>query len=163
MVLTRDDVPEYPEIANVYPDPWHPHMSTDHSYLYSFPNNSMPPKFRMQLEGLDSGHSLLLGICTPLGANEEEINFRGSPEPQEVSTYEDLVNDRTGAGYFWDKEVGAVFRRFQVDLQRDSELRDRCVPDGHHCPWFTVETSGDGLRDAYCTDRAYPKYRKDPL
>merc|ERR1712241_1327990 len=79
VVVTRDDVPEDPIISNEHPDPWHPHMSTDHSYLYSFPNNSMPSKFKMQIEGLDSGHSSLLGICTPLGATADEINFRGSP------------------------------------------------------------------------------------
>ena len=78
------------------------------------------------------------------------------------------MNDRTGAGYYWDHEVGAVFRRFQVDLPRDPEMRMACVPSiSHksHCPMFYIKTSvsSGSLGSTDCTERAYPKYKKDPL
>ena len=77
VVITRTDIPEYPEIHPLYPDPWHPHLSTDHSYIYSFPNLSLPPNFNIIMQGLDSGNSVLVGFCVPLGATSEEIEFRG--------------------------------------------------------------------------------------
>ena len=45
MTVTRNDVIDFPEINNIYKDPWHPKMSTDHSYIYSFHNNSLPPRY----------------------------------------------------------------------------------------------------------------------
>ena len=51
VVVTRTDIPEYPEIHPMYSDPWHPHLSTDHSYIYSFPNLSLPPNFHILLQG----------------------------------------------------------------------------------------------------------------
>ena len=51
VVVTRTDIPEYPEIHPMYSDPWHPHLSTDHSYIYSFPNLSLPPNFNIHIEG----------------------------------------------------------------------------------------------------------------
>ena len=81
MVITRDDIPELPEISQVHPDAWHPVFTTDHSYLYSFPNNSLPPNFNIRLEGLDSGHSVLLGFCTPFNATPDEVKFTGTPIP----------------------------------------------------------------------------------
>ena len=75
MIITRNDIPEHPEISNVYKDPWHLHFSSDHSYIYSFPNGSFPSRFHVQLEGLDSGNSLVLGFCTPLNIQpDKEIN-----------------------------------------------------------------------------------------
>ena len=105
MVITRNDIPEYPEYSLQYHTPWHPHLSTDHSYLYSFPNHSLPSTFYVALQGLDSGHSLVIGFCVPLGASADEVTFRGSPAPVKIGSYEDLLKDRTGAGYFWDEQV----------------------------------------------------------
>ena len=73
MTITRNDIPAYPEISNIYPDPWHPKLSTDHSYLYSFSTGTLPSTFSVRLEGLDSGNSLLIGFCTPLGALPEQV------------------------------------------------------------------------------------------
>ena len=162
MVITRDDIPQHPEISLIYPDPWHPKLSTNHSYIYSFPNNSLPSDFNIIMKGLDSGHSILVGICINLNATEDQIKFQGTPKPMELSTYNELLNDRTGAGYYWDQEVGAIFRRFQVDLLRDPEIRQACLPDDRHCPSFSIKTNG-AIGDTDCTDRAYPKYQKDPL
>ena len=162
MVITRDDIPQYPEISLIYPDPWHPKLSTNHSYIYSFPNNSLPSDFNIRMVGLDSGHSVLVGICIHLNADEDQIILQGTPKPMKLPTYNDLLNDRTGAGYYWDQEVGSIFRRFQVDLLRDPEIRQACLPDGRHCPSFSIKTNG-AIGDTDCTDRAYPKYQKDPL
>ena len=51
MTITRNDVIEFPENTlsgdNTYfKDPWHPKLSTDHSYIYSFPNSSQIPNGR---------------------------------------------------------------------------------------------------------------------
>jgi len=92
--------------------------------------------------------------------------FTGDPHPIELLSYDDLLNDRTGAGYYWDHEVGAVFRRFQVDLPRDPEIREACVPSishKNHCPDFYIKSASGTLGSTDCTDRAYPKYKKDPL
>ena len=163
LVITRTDIPEYPEIHPLYPDPWHPHLSTDHSYIYSFPNLSLPPNFNIRLQGLDSGNSLLVGFCVPLGTTTEEIDFGGRPKPQEIATYEGLLTDKSGAGYFWDHEVGVVFRKFQVDLVWDPESRDAC-PQGDRawCPQFFIR-SQPYSGDTDCAARAYPKYRTEPL
>ena len=40
MTITRNDVIDVPEINNIFKDPWHPKMSTNHSYLFSFPDSS---------------------------------------------------------------------------------------------------------------------------
>ena len=65
------------------------------------------------MQGLDSGNSVLVGFCVPLGATNDEIEFRGRPKPQEIATFEELQNDNSGTGYYWDHEVGIVFRKFQ--------------------------------------------------
>ena len=78
-------------------------------------------------------------------------------------TYEELRQDTTGTGYFWDPEVGVIFRKFQVDLPRVPELRKRCV--GDLCPSFDIINLLDlsqGL-DTDCRTRAYPKYQEVPL
>ena len=54
MTVTRNDVVEYPEINNIHKDPWHPKMSTDHSYIYSFHNNSLPPRCKVDVRSLPS-------------------------------------------------------------------------------------------------------------
>ena len=166
VVVTRTDVPEYPEIHPMYSDPWHPHLSTDHSYIYSFPNLSLPPNFNIVLQGLDSGNSILVGFCVPLGATSDEIEFRGRPKPQEIDTYEELLADNSGTGYYWDHEVGIVFRKFQVDLVWDPESRAACPKgdsyDPAWCPQFFIRPE-PYTGDTDCTTRAYPKYRTEPL
>ena len=112
-MITRDDIPDIPEETLVYPDPWHPKLSTDHSYIYSFPEG-IPIRFNFRIDGLDSGNSIIVGFCIPLNATSEQIILHGNPKPMQINTYDDLVNDRSGAGYYWDKNVGAIFRRFQV-------------------------------------------------
>ena len=52
MTVTRNDVIDLPEINNIYKDPWHPKMSTDHSYIYSFHNNSLPPRYQPNKAGI---------------------------------------------------------------------------------------------------------------
>ena len=47
MTVTRNNLINIPEINNIYKDPWHPKMSTDHSYIYSFHNNSLPPRYHL--------------------------------------------------------------------------------------------------------------------
>ena len=114
MTITRNDVIEWPEINKIFKDPWHPKLSTDHSYIYSFPNSSLPSHFSLSLEGLDSGLSLVVGVCVPLEAGPADLSLRGSPHPAEVSSYEALTGDTTGTAYYWDREVGVIFRKFQV-------------------------------------------------
>ena len=160
-MITRDDNPaEAREESLIYKDPWHPKLSTDHSYLYSFPNNSLPQQFRIILKGLDSGNSVLVGFCIPHGASEDQMNFKGNPKPLEFETYEDLLQDRSGSGYFWDKEIGAIFRRFQVDEPRDPESRLACVGGPYSCPTFFINSLSGANGDTDCTKRAYPKYSK---
>ena len=77
-VITRNDIPEYPEINNIYQDPWHPKLSSDHSYLYSFLNSSWPGKFHLTLSGLDSGYSLMVGICYAFNVKVEDIEIKGN-------------------------------------------------------------------------------------
>ena len=48
--------------------------------------------------GLDSGNSLLVGFCVPLDATADQMRFRGRPQPMELPSYEDLLNDRNGTG-----------------------------------------------------------------
>ena len=112
--------------------------------------------------GLDSGNSQQVGLCVPLGVPTEEIQFKGeNPRPVEVASYLDLVEDQTGTAYYWDKEVGVVFRKFKVFESRTPDDRVRCVPDDKHCPSFRIETTFVG--DTDCRSRAYPKYQKPPI
>ena len=67
IVITRDDIPDNPEETLVYPDPWHPKLSTDHSYIYSFPEG-IPIRLNFRIDGLDSGNSIIVGFCIPLNA-----------------------------------------------------------------------------------------------
>ena len=163
VVVTRDDVPEYPDIAMEYHAPWHLHLSTDHSYIFSFRNNSLPENYIFFLYGIDSGFGQNIGFCVPLNIPEDEISFQGDSELSELSTYEDLLADRTGSAYYWDREVGVVFRRFQVDQMRSWEDQVRCMPDNHNCPYFRIRTELENRGDTDCTQRAYPKYKKNPL
>merc|ERR1712200_138737 len=145
MIITRNDIPEHSEISSVYKDPWHLHFSSDHSYIYSFPNGSFPSRFHVQLEGLDSGNSLVLGFCTPLNIQPDKVTVKGTPKPEQVNTFAELLEDRSGTAFFWDQEVGIMFRRFQVDLPRSPEDRTRCV--GDHCPEFFIDVEDEGLGD----------------
>ena len=164
ILVTRDDIPEHPEIAleaGGGGDPWHLHLSVDHSYIYSFRNQSLPDAFTFLMLGLDSGHSQQVGFCVPLGVPEEEIVFHGNPAPVEVESYLEMVEDGSGAAFYWDREVGVVFRKFKVYEARTPEDKERCVPSGHDCPEFRIETVFHG--DTDCTQRAYPKYSKHPI
>ena len=40
----------------------------------------------------------------------------GTPKPNQLDSYEELLDDTTGAGYYIDTEVGALFRKFQVTI-----------------------------------------------
>jgi hypothetical protein len=167
VVVTRDDVPDYPDISMDYHDPWHLALSTDHSYIFAFRNNSLPSNYLFKLYGLDSGFGQNIGFCVPLNAKEEEISFHGtsgaSGDLTELDSYQDLLDDRTGLAYYWDREVGVVFTRFQVDMLRTPEDQVRCIPDNKHCPVFRIRTDSENRGDTDCTERAYPKYKKDPL
>ena len=97
------------------------------------------------------------------------MTLKGTPKPEQVNTFAELLEDRSGTAFFWDQEVGIMFRRFQVDLPRSPEDRTRCV--GDHCPEFFIDVEHEGLGDedglvggdTDCRDRAYPKYQLDPL
>ena len=89
ILVTRDDIPEHPEIAleaGGGGNPWHLHLSVDHSYIYSFRNHSLPDAFTFLMLGLDSGHSQQVGFCPPLVVPEEEIVFNGKPARVEVES-----------------------------------------------------------------------------
>ena len=162
VLITRDDVPELPEIPMADHDPFHLFLSVDHSYIYSFLNNSLPKEFVFRALGLDSGHSLQVGFCIPLGVPAEEIKFLGShPPPVQVDSYLELVEDQSGAAYYWDEEVGVVFKKFKVYEPRTSETATACVGGNYECPSFRIETAHPG--DTDCTARAYPKYQKPPI
>ena len=162
MLITRDDVPEFPEIPMADKDPFHLFLSVDHSYIYSFLNHSLPNKFVFQALGLDSGHSLQVGFCVPLGVPAGEIRFLGSnPVPVQVESYLELVEDQSGAAFYWDQQVGVVFRKFKVYEPRTSETATACVGGNYECPSFRILTAHPG--DTDCTARAYPKYQKPPI
>ena len=120
-------------------------------------------RFELALEGLDSGHSLLVGICVPLEAGPGDLQVGGQPTPLQRDTFTELREDDTGTGYFWDREVGIIFRRFKVDLPRLPESRLACV--GGVCPYLKIDTLLDtSLQlDTDCRNRAYPKYQEEPL
>ena len=162
VLITRDDVPEFPEIPMADNDPFHLFLSVDHSYIYSFLNHSLPNMFLFRALGLDSGHSLQVGFCVPLGVPAEEIKFSGSnPVPVQVDSHLELVEDQSGAAFYWDQQVGVVFRKFKVDEPRTSETDSACVGGIYLCPSFKIETDHPG--DTDCTARAYPKYQKPPI
>ena len=97
VVVTRDDIPEFPKVAMVNGEAWHLFLSVDHSYIYSFLNHSLPNGFSFTSVGLDSGHSQQIGFCVPLGVPPEEIKFLGAhPKPVQVDSYVDLLADETG-------------------------------------------------------------------
>ena len=77
--------------------------------------------------------------------------------------FEDLKDDRTGAGFFWDQEVGVIFRKFQVNLPRFPESRVVCI--GGQCPEVFIDIHLDNMEslDMDCRSRAYPKYQEEPL
>ena len=87
----------------------------------------------------------------------------GLPHPVERDTYQQLRLDNSGVGYYWDREVGIIFRRFQNDIPRLPESREACV--GRLCPEFKIDTLLDPELpwDADCRNRAYPKYQEEPL
>ena len=117
----------------------------------------------LALEGLDSGHGLLVGFCVPLAAGPEDLVLSGHPRPVERHTYHQLRQDNSGAGYYWDRQVGIIFRRFQNDVPRLPESREACV--GGLCPSFRIDIMMDPELswDADCRTRAYPKYQEEPL
>merc|ERR1712156_449149 len=118
VVVTRDDIPQFPKVAMVNGEAWHLFLSVDHSYIYSFRNRSLPKAFVFISKGLDSGHSQLVGFCTPLGVPEEEIKFLGDhPRPVQVDSYVELLQDETGTAYFWDEEVGVLVHFDFLGLQ----------------------------------------------
>ena len=164
VVVTRDDIPEFPKVAmvNGANEAWHLYLSVDHSYIYSFLNHSLPKGFVFISVGLDSGHSQQMGFCVPLGVPPEEIKFMGNhPIPVQVDSYVDLLADETGTAFFWDQEVGVVFRKFKVFEPRTPETESACVGENGQCPSFRIETVHPG--DTDCTARAYPKYQKPPI
>ena len=101
---------------------------------------------------------------TPENSTFQNCSIWGRPHPQEIATFEELQNDNSGTGYYWDHEVGIVFRKFQVDLVWDPESRDACplAESSAWCPQFFIRPQPyEG--DTDCTARAYPKYKTNPL
>ena len=78
-----------------------------------------------------------------------------------MGSYLELLEDQTGAGYYWDREVGMVIRKFKVYEPRTPADRSPCVPAGSNCPQLKIVTEHPG--DTDCTGRAYPKYQKPPI
>ena len=162
-MVTRDDVPDYPLVAMANGDAWHLEMSTDHSYIWSFRNNSLPHNYHFMLHGLSDGLTQNIGFCVPLNASPDEISFTGRNKMIELATYKNLLADKTGSAFFWDKEVGVVFTKFLTDEVRGPADRRMCFPADNLCPDFRIRISMEIMGDTDCTARAYPKYRKDPL
>ena len=105
----------------------------------------------------------MVGFCVPLEAGPDDLVLFGHPQPEERESYEELRQDNSGAGYYWDRQVGLIFRRFKNDLPRLPESRKACV--GGLCPYFKIDTLLDPELswDADCRTRAYPKYQEEPL
>ena len=57
-------------------------------------------RFEIALEGLYSGHGLLVGFCVPLAAGPEDLVLSGHPHPVERDTYHQLRQDNSGTGYY---------------------------------------------------------------
>ena len=95
----------------------------------------------------------------PENSTYHNCSIWGRPHPQEIATFEELQNDNSGTGYYWDHEVGIVFRKFQVDLVWDPESRDACplAESSAWCPQFFIRPH-PYTGDTDCTARAYPKY-----
>ena len=91
------------------------------------------------------------------------MRYEGYPKPVKVENYEDMAYDITGTAYYWDHELGIVFKKFQVDLPRTSESRVACIPDGKHCPSFEIVTLDGAFGSTDCTNRVYPKYQNVPI
>merc|ERR1711970_929094 len=163
VVVTRDDVPDYPLVAMANSDAWHLEMSTDHSYIWSFRNSSLPRNYHFMLHGLSDGLTQNIGFCVPPNASPDEISFTGRTKLIELDTYEDLQADQTGSAFYWDREVGVVFTKFLTEEERTPADRRKCFPADNLCPDFRIRSSMETMGDTDCTARAYPKYRKDPL
>ena len=86
---------------------------------------------------------LRIGVCFPLNST---VSIFGTPEPQEVNSMEELMEDSSGTGFFVDREVGVVFRRFKGEASYERGIQ-------------VVVTD---LASEDCTQRAYPKYQITP-
>ena len=142
-VVSRDDVDPDLDICTAGGDsPCHYRLmgiSADHSYIMA------PVEYSGYLSatigGIPDGKFLRIGICFPLNSL---FYFDEKYGPVEMDSMDELMEDTTGNGYFVDREVGVVFRKFRGDGWSKT---------------FTLVVYEEGSDDVNCIQRAYPKYQ----
>ena len=98
--------------------------------------------FDVRIGELPEGDLLRIGVCFPLNST---ISIFGTPEPQEVDSMEELMEDSSGTGFYVDREVGVVFRRFKGEENSERGIQ--------------IVVTDLASEDVDCTQRAYPKYQ----
>ena len=148
-IVTRDDLGrDVDPCLSGGDSPCHYHVgaiSVDHSYIVA-PATYTWDQIDLRIGDLPEGDLLRVGVCFPLNST---ITVSGTPEPQEVDSMEQLMEDTSGSGYFVDHGVGVLFRRFRGDGGEERGVQ--------------IVVTELASEDVDCTTRAYPKYQVPPL
>ena len=144
-IVTRDDLGrDLDPCMSGGDSPCHYHLGAilvDHSYII-YPARYTWHAFDVRIGGLPEGDLLRIGVCFPLNST---ISVFGEPEPQEVNSMEELMEDSSGTGFYVDREVGVVFRRFKGEASYERGIQ--------------IVVTDLASEDVDCTQRAYPKYQ----
>ena len=117
-------------------------MSIDHSYIVApVEYTTWEDELSVSIGKYPEGNFIRIGLCFPLNST---ISVEGKPQPEEVSSMEELMDDTSGLAFFLDREVGVVFRRLE-GKETNQE--------------FKIRVESLASEDVDCTTRAYPKYQ----
>ncbi|XP_052812651.1 cell surface hyaluronidase-like [Mya arenaria] len=122
---------------------------------------SMGDWIRIEVNGLDEGDKLRIGVCTPLSAEVEiqslhPFNFWHRSQFLEVASLEELDRDEPGLDgkkVFFDTKTGMMYYKF-INLESRHPDEDQSCNNGK-CPEFRVRVISGDYNDSDCRSRLY--------
>lgn len=163
-MFVRDDLPSA-ELEFVLKTNSGPQVVLDGSRTYTFHTVREMPRFiRLTADGIESGDTLRVGVCTPIGATIElrsmfpySLNNIGKFTAVSSLTELDATDALDGQKFFFDATTGMLYYKFVGATTRGPEEAASC--GGGTCPWIAVTINDGDLNDADCRDRLYGSSR----
>lgn len=165
-IFVRDDLPSA-QLELKLETRTGPPVVLDGSRTYTFHSvGQMPYKLRFTADGIETGDTLRIGVCTPIGAEVEiqsliprlsgkerlitrsrftRVNSLGELDAPDA--------DLDGKKYFMNDTTGMVYFKFVGNSDLDIATGETC--GGGRCPDFRVIINSGDLSDGDCRQRLY--------
>ncbi|XP_053373997.1 cell migration-inducing and hyaluronan-binding protein-like [Mercenaria mercenaria] len=159
-IFVRDDLPSAQFEFELKKDTG-PQVVLDGSRTYTFHSlGQMPDWIRFSADGIETGDSLRIGICTPLGAAFELQTFYPNffwtvSQFTRVNSLAELDKPDPildGKKFYLDETTGMLYYKFVGATTRDPKEAATC--GGGKCPELILKVQGSG-QNADCRERLY--------